>query len=163
MVALYRGGRQAEALDAYQQLRRTLVEELGIEPGPPIQHLEKAILLQDPALDVAQATAELRAIVVAPQSVTSLDPRLLLAEPLAGSRPPREVIIAILTSADGLAAAARLANERRAEITGRGVAARAATFTSTSAGHDLVKLTSEQDVDLLLLDCQPDDDVLAGE
>jgi hypothetical protein len=156
MVALYRAGRQAEALEAYQQLRRKLVEELGIEPGPPIQRLEKAVLVQDPALDLVHGHAELRAIVVGPRSVTSLDALLSLAEPLAGSRPPREVIITILTSTDGLAAAARLANERRAEITGRGVAARAATFTSTSAGHDLVRLTSEQDVDLLLVDCQPE-------
>jgi DNA-binding SARP family transcriptional activator/ABC-type transport system substrate-binding protein len=50
MLALYRAGRQAEALDAYQRARRTLVEELGIEPGPDLQRLEGQILNHDPAL-----------------------------------------------------------------------------------------------------------------
>jgi DNA-binding SARP family transcriptional activator len=44
MLALYRGGRQAEALEAYQETRRTLVEELGIEPSAPLRELEQAIL-----------------------------------------------------------------------------------------------------------------------
>jgi predicted ATPase/DNA-binding SARP family transcriptional activator len=50
MVALFRGDRQAEALQAYQRLRRRLVEELGIEPSDDIQALEEAILLHDSAL-----------------------------------------------------------------------------------------------------------------
>jgi predicted ATPase/DNA-binding SARP family transcriptional activator len=50
MLALYRAGRQAEALDAYQAARRVLVEELGIEPSPQLQELEGQILRQDPAL-----------------------------------------------------------------------------------------------------------------
>ncbi len=51
MLALYRSGRQAEALEAYQAARSKLVEELGIEPGRALQELERAILRQDPALD----------------------------------------------------------------------------------------------------------------
>ena len=50
MVALYRAGRQTEALEAYQTTRRLLVDELGIEPGLPLRELEQAILSQDPAL-----------------------------------------------------------------------------------------------------------------
>jgi DNA-binding SARP family transcriptional activator len=50
MLALYRSDRQAEALQAYQDARRTLVEELGIEPGERLRELERAILGQDPAL-----------------------------------------------------------------------------------------------------------------
>jgi DNA-binding SARP family transcriptional activator len=57
MIALYRSGRQAEALRAYQEGRRALVEELGIDPGPPLQQLEAAILAQDPALDLAEGPA----------------------------------------------------------------------------------------------------------
>jgi predicted ATPase/DNA-binding SARP family transcriptional activator len=51
MLALYRAGRQAEALELYQETRRLLVEELGIEPSPSLQRLETAILRQDPALE----------------------------------------------------------------------------------------------------------------
>ena len=51
MLALYRAGRQAEALRVFQDLRALLVAELGIEPGHDIAWLEHAILTQDPALD----------------------------------------------------------------------------------------------------------------
>jgi predicted ATPase/DNA-binding SARP family transcriptional activator len=51
MLALYRSGRQAEALDAYQETRWTLVNELGIEPGKKLRQLEAAILRGDPTLD----------------------------------------------------------------------------------------------------------------
>ena len=55
ILALYRGGRQAEALEAYRETRRLLVEELGIEPSRELRELERAILRQDPALGVAPA------------------------------------------------------------------------------------------------------------
>jgi predicted ATPase/DNA-binding SARP family transcriptional activator len=51
IVALYRCGRQADALAAYQQVRRKLAAELGIEPSPGLQWLEGAILRQDPGLE----------------------------------------------------------------------------------------------------------------
>jgi DNA-binding SARP family transcriptional activator len=60
MLALYRSGRQAEALDAYATARRALVEELGIEPGRELRELQAAILEQDPALDLQRAVAERR-------------------------------------------------------------------------------------------------------
>ncbi len=69
MLALYRSGRQAEALAAYRDARETLVETLGIEPGAALRQLERAILDQDPVLDVA---------VVAPVSAA---PRRSLASP----------------------------------------------------------------------------------
>jgi WD40 repeat protein/DNA-binding SARP family transcriptional activator len=59
MLALYRCGRQAEALEAYRDARRTLVEEIGVEPSPELRRLHDAILRQDPALDVEPAAAEL--------------------------------------------------------------------------------------------------------
>jgi DNA-binding SARP family transcriptional activator len=60
MLALYRADRQADALQAYQDARRKLVEELGIEPGERLRELERAILAQDPALalPVLEATHE---------------------------------------------------------------------------------------------------------
>ena len=55
MLALYRCGRQAEALEAYQAARRALTDELGLEPARQLQELERAILTQDPALDAPRA------------------------------------------------------------------------------------------------------------
>jgi DNA-binding SARP family transcriptional activator len=52
MLALYRSGRQADALEAYRDARSLLVEELGLEPGPALRELETAILRQDPALEL---------------------------------------------------------------------------------------------------------------
>jgi DNA-binding SARP family transcriptional activator/class 3 adenylate cyclase len=51
MLALYRSGRQADALHAYQDARRTLAEQLGIDPGPALRRLEEQILRQDAALE----------------------------------------------------------------------------------------------------------------
>ncbi|GIF23131.1 DNA-binding SARP family transcriptional activator [Actinoplanes tereljensis] len=52
ILALYRCGRQADALAAYQRLRDAMRDELGIEPGPALRDLEVAVLRQDPALDL---------------------------------------------------------------------------------------------------------------
>jgi YVTN family beta-propeller protein len=57
MLALYRSGRQAEALEVYQGGRRLLLDEVGLEPSPLLQRLEQAILRQDPELDLPPTVA----------------------------------------------------------------------------------------------------------
>ncbi len=60
MLALYRSGRQADALAAYQSARHVLVDELGIEPGRSLREVEKAILAHDRSLDLASAEEKTR-------------------------------------------------------------------------------------------------------
>lgn len=58
MLALYRAGRQADALAVYREARRALVETLGVEPAPALRQLERAILDQDPSLAVASVAPQ---------------------------------------------------------------------------------------------------------
>ena len=60
MLALYRSGRQVEALETYRDARRTLDEELGLEPGSRLQQLERSILTHDPAIEATGPVAMLR-------------------------------------------------------------------------------------------------------
>jgi predicted ATPase/DNA-binding SARP family transcriptional activator len=86
MLALYRSGRQADALAAYRATRARLVEELGLEPGEPLRELERRILEQDPGLDAVKP-ARRRASLPAPTTsfvgrVRELEQvRALLARP----------------------------------------------------------------------------------
>ena len=74
MLALYRAGRQAEALRAYTEARDRLVDELGIDPGPALRELEARILAQDPSL-AAAGPAGLEAV-PAPMATGNLRERL---------------------------------------------------------------------------------------
>ena len=153
MTALYRSGRQAEALDAYQTARRALVDELGIEPSAALQGLERAILRQDPSLNVAApaAAACRRAHRNVDRSWTITHEALLgVAETLV-RHPPRVMILARLVSdADELRPTSAWLEERRSALGSRGVMARAASFTSTAPGKELARLAADLDVDLLL-------------
>jgi predicted ATPase/DNA-binding SARP family transcriptional activator len=94
MLALYRSGRQAEALDAFRHARRTLVEDLGLEPGRELQQLESAVLAQDPALDLLlaeQPRARPRPVAV---------PLPAPADPLIGRASDVEAAAALLRDPD---------------------------------------------------------------
>ena len=56
MLALYRCGRQAEALAGYRETRKLSIDELGLEPGDELRALERAMLAHDPGLDRAPET-----------------------------------------------------------------------------------------------------------
>jgi DNA-binding SARP family transcriptional activator len=156
MLALYRAGRQAEALETYQEARRTLVEELGIEPAPALKELEMAILRQDPALDLEPAQRPQRSILVAGIGGRELEPPLALVEPLA-RKPSREVIVARLVGGrEELGPAAAALNAHCESLAERGLTARAAAFTSLSPGADISRLAAEQDVDLILVSAPPE-------
>ena len=150
MTALYRADRQAEALDVYKDARRTLVDELGIEPSPALQELERAILRQDASLGLDAREVAERSILVAISAETHVDSLLAVAEALT-RRPPRVVILArLVTAAADLGPASALLEERRSALAARGLVARAASFTSAAPGEDLARLAAELDVELLL-------------
>jgi DNA-binding SARP family transcriptional activator len=161
MLALYRSSRQAEALDAYRTARRELAEELGLEPGEELKRLEQAILQHDPALDLAEGApgrpaseipAPDRSLLVAPRELDGLEVVLSLAVPLAASRPPRELIVAGIVETSELAAATTALAERREGLLADGLPARTAAFSSPAPGRDLVRLASQEGVELLLMD-----------
>ena len=168
ILALYRSGRQAEALETYQETRRTLVGELGVEPTRALQELEQSILRQDVGLDVRTPLAPRvndpdpatalpvdapeRSILVAPTDRSNIGLLLTVGEPLT-RRPPRELIlIALAKTVEELRTTSATLETRREELLACGVSARAASFTSESVGADLVRIAGTQNVDLLLTD-----------
>jgi YVTN family beta-propeller protein len=87
MLALYRAGRRADALDAYHRLRRTLDDELGIRPSTEVETLHQQMLRQDPALDPAAARAEPIPAVHAVGPDPAVEPDALRSAPRAPVSP----------------------------------------------------------------------------
>jgi DNA-binding SARP family transcriptional activator len=162
MLALYRSDRQADALASYRESRQRLVDELGLEPGVALQALQAAILAHDPALAAASAHAPERdraaPVLVMPSSPGRLDDLLALAEALVRA-PRRELIVSLaVEDRDALAAATRILLARRDALEGRGTPVRAAAFVASAPTDDILRLCDDQDVGLLIVDC--DDDLI---
>ena len=155
MLALYRCGRQADALGVYRSTRLALVEQLGIEPSVPLRELEQLILRQDPALELATAAAPDRSVLAVALNELALGSLLALAAPLA-RQPGRELVIArLVDDQHELAVQSAALHERRELLLAAGIATRAAAFTSSSPGHDAVRMAAELDCDLMLVDAPP--------
>ena len=154
MLALYRSGRQTEALTIYRATREALVEEFGIEPTPSLRRLERAILTQDRSLDLAEPDREAtarprRPVLVLPSEERAVDGLLGLAAPLASVH-ARELIVArLLGDGDDVAAASAALNARRGAID---LDVRTAAFTTSAWADDADRLASTSDVALVLLD-----------
>ena len=160
LIALYRCGRQADALDAYRQARTLLVDQLGIEPGPGAARgragdpppRRGARSTEHRRQGAATPAEEQRSILVAPQHDAAILPLCSIAEPLA--RNPRRELIAVrlLGVQDDLARPTADLSALRDELSSRGLAMRVAAYTSIDPAADLVQLATAQESDLLLLD-----------
>jgi DNA-binding SARP family transcriptional activator len=140
MLALYRAGRQTDALEVYRDARRTLVEQLGIEPGERLQQLERAILRHDPALVTTPALKTTATVVFLDLGlrgeVESVVPRALaVAMEELGRAAERleaglaDAIVGVFGSADDATGAALAATARLARELGPSVAPRAGIST----------------------------------
>jgi hypothetical protein len=143
MLALYRAGRQSEALDTYRAAREALVEELGIEPAPPLRELERAILTQDPSLDLSAPAEEARALLAVPSSGSAL---LTIAAPLAEGQWSDFIVARLVAEeADVEKAVLELAAASPSD-------ARVAALTTADPAAEVVRLATAYDVELVLLD-----------
>ncbi len=163
MLALYRCGRQADALEVFRRGRDILVGELGIEPGAALRDAESAILRHDGTLD-GQPTAAIevrppddrrnsRTVMLAALHSRSIPALVALGTLLVDCREEGELIVATtVRDAAKLTGVVGALNELRLELIGRGVRTRTAGFTSLTPGADLARLAGEQDADLLVVD-----------
>jgi len=151
MLALYRSGRQAEALEVYRATRATLVDEFGIEPSRALVELERRILRQDPALDPAAPPAprDERTVLVAAESETRLASLLAAAAPLCGLADRTVIAASLVAREQEVTAASAALAARAAELPGR---LRTAAFTSLEPPRDVLRLATGYDVELVLVD-----------
>ncbi len=156
VLALYRCGRQADALAAYRRGREALVSELGIEPGAALRELEAAILRQDRALAGPEAAPTQgrcqRTVLVCALDPSAVPGLVVVAEPLVRGEEDRDLVVVTVATAATLTSTAGVLDRHRTELAGRGVPARTAVFTSPAPGADLARLAAELDAELLLVD-----------
>ena len=157
MLALYRCGRQVDALAEYTTARTRLDDDFGLAPGTELQQLERAILQQDPALDLPAGAVPVASqpIILWSGSAEALAPMVALAAPLATEASGRELLLVRLLG-EAEATDLPVAVAKQAELVHRlrrsQIVARSAAFTSTSPGDDLVRLADEQSCVLVLLE-----------
>jgi DNA-binding SARP family transcriptional activator len=153
MLALYRDGRQAEALETYRRARKTLADEVGIEPGAELRALEHSILNQAPELGGrVEAARSARVLLALPGSEDGVAPLARLGSLLAGHIRAEPIVSAVVPDEQALAGMM----ERLKELRGRAADVRSAAFTSDDPGADITRLASEHDVALMLMDAPAD-------
>jgi DNA-binding SARP family transcriptional activator len=157
MIALYRSGRQADALAVYRAGRELLADRLGLEPGAALHDLQQAILAHDASLSEPELASGPPVgeppVLLIPSSPERLDDLLALAALLV-TAPPRELIVCLaVPGRHDLAPATELLLARRDALVQRGIGVRVAAFVSAAPADDIVRLCDDQEVGLLIVDC----------
>ena len=158
MVALYRAGRQPEALEAFRAGRSALVEAFGLEPTPALKELETRVLQQDPALlgpsgpRLAPAREARRTVLLAARDAKELDGLVAVGRCLAPLNRHELLLTQAVESEGELADAVAATRARRDELASDGITARAAAFVSREFAPDMARLALTHDADVLVVD-----------
>ncbi|MBE1485292.1 BTAD domain-containing putative transcriptional regulator [Plantactinospora soyae] len=132
ILALYRAGRQAEALTSFREIRSLLRDEHGLEPGEQLQELHRRILRSDPMLMLPEQFApEPEVVVPAPQTIAAESRTVVVPEPVVPHPAGPGVDAAVPPAGTGVEAAVPLAGTRSAPDGPTGSAAESAPTTSS--------------------------------
>jgi DNA-binding SARP family transcriptional activator len=157
MVALYRCGRQVDALAACRDARERYATEFGLTLGPDVLRIERAILQHDPTLAAPTDRGPDRgaaSVAVAARSIDELTALVSVAGPMGPATGGELLLVRTIDPGDPElleTSASETAQQVQALHHSR-INARAATFTSETPASDLVKLADEQGSGLLLID-----------
>jgi hypothetical protein len=145
MLALYRSGRQADALARYRTGRELLVSTLGIEPSRSLRQLQDAILRQDATLDATPATRQASILAA---NVTHALP---LVEALARARDCELLLLRSVGTLDELQATVASLETERDRIVGAGLNARVAAFRTDTPAREIARIGERTDVELAIV------------
>ena len=158
MVALYRAGRQPEALEVFRAARTVLVEAFGLEPTPALKELEARVLRQDPALDgasparAAPVREDRRTVLIAARDGAELDRLVAAGRCLAALGRHELLLTQAVEDERSLAGAVAATRARRDELATGGVTARSAAFVSRAFSRDMTRLALSHDADVMVVD-----------
>jgi DNA-binding SARP family transcriptional activator len=144
MLALYRSGRQADALARYRDGRDLLVRSLGLEPSPSLRRLQEAILQQSASLGAGASSPRKASMLVTGDLVA-------LVEPLARVRGHDLLLVRTLGELDELQPAVDALGEQRDRLAAAGLQARIAAFRSDRPARDIARLTESANVELAVI------------
>ena len=154
MLALYRSGRQTDALAAYRDARRVLVETFGVEPRPALQELERSILQQDGAAlelhpsAVAAGPAEESRVLAVERGTAKTGTMLQLASTLVAPAERELIVVRLVEKESRLAGASA---EVKSRLRALPPSSRGAAFVSDEPADDIVRLARVNAAELVLL------------
>jgi DNA-binding SARP family transcriptional activator len=158
MVALYRAGRQAEALETFRGGRAALVDAFGLEPTPALKELEARILVHDPVLGGtggrrrAPAPEDLRTVLLAAHDDGALAGLVSVGRRLITLGRHELLLTRVVERESSLSGAVAATRALRDELAGDGITIRATAFVSRAFGTDIARLAATHDADVVVVE-----------